>query len=187
MDPKVLPWAVAIFSLVVGAIPVKNRWNPGFLPVGTVKFLLELLKGVIPVFFLTQTGAELIEKLLNIQYSPHSSFLSWLAGLLVVIGQCYSPFVKKKEEKGLSTGLGVAMILAPWSAVSGIMGFMIGTLYFGKVPLASLLGILTAVMACLVLYPFSSNLWFGAITVFIITLRYEPEIDEILGKREKNI
>ena len=78
-----------------GNIGATNAMRTLGKPLGTLVFLLDTLKGWLPVFLAHQ------------QASPSE----WLvgAGLAAVLGHIYSPFVRFKGGKGVATALGVLL------------------------------------------------------------------------------
>ncbi len=85
--------------------------NPGFNNVlrfskwrAVVTLLGDLGKGYAAVSLIGQPGGNL--------------GLGWACGFAVVVGHCYSPFLKFKGGKGVATSAGVMLVLYPvWAAI----------------------------------------------------------------------
>ena len=50
----------------------------------------------------------------------------WAVGAAAVVGHCFSPWMKLRGGKGVATGLGVLLVLAPGSALVGLLTFALG-------------------------------------------------------------
>ncbi len=75
-------------------------WSAGILV-----FLIDVLKAAIPVWGFVKLG-----------YEP--LFVS-IIGIAIVIGHCFSVFLKFKGGKGVASSFGVLLILVPWGALVG--------------------------------------------------------------------
>jgi glycerol-3-phosphate acyltransferase PlsY len=163
----------------------------GFWPGGFFTFLLDYLKGAVPVFI--------------VSFGPFQSWWQtqvasnwgadeigintiWMTGLAAVLGHCFSPWVRFKGGKGVATGLGVITVLAPLSALIGVLGFLFCFFKTRVSSLSSVTGLLLAAIAYLVSKPTTSygpHLWVGAALIFLILYRHESNIDALLDGRER--
>ena len=107
-----IPFAVLAMQGTGIDILTVGSGNPGFnnvLRVSKGRALLTLIgdlgKGFLAVWLSRQPGDPI--------------WMGWLFGFAVVLGHCYSPFLKFKGGKGIATSAGVMLVLYPaWAAVS---------------------------------------------------------------------
>lgn len=163
----------------------------GFWPAGFFTFLLDALKGAIATALATPAGLRLWTLALSRFESadpPEFQFgqtVIWLCGLFAVLGHCFSPWLRFKGGKGVATGLGVACVLSPLSALAGIIAF--ATAYsLNKISsLASIAGLLMAATCYVMLNPAGIHAIAGVALLFVILMRLEKNIDALLENREK--
>jgi glycerol-3-phosphate acyltransferase PlsY len=142
----------------------------GFWPAGFFTFLLDLLKGAAPVAI----------ALYKYPLGDALSFPVWMVGLCAVLGHCYSPWLHFRGGKGVATGFGVWLVLAPIPALIGIIAFSIVFSYLRIAAVASLSGTLSALIALLVLAPIGAFAGPAAALAFVILIRHESNLDELL-------
>lgn len=92
--------------------------------VGVAVTLIDMAKGALPVWLMKM-------------YDPESV---WLAAVLVaaVLGHCYPVWLRFQGGKGVATGLGVFMVLAPVSALAAIAVWVVILVIWRWVSLASM-------------------------------------------------
>lgn len=91
-----------------------------------VVLFLDALKGFIPVFLISTT------------YKSGSDIIPALVGLAAILGHTYTIFLKFKGGKGVATGLGVFLSLAPISTISCIVFFIVILFMFNYISLGSI-------------------------------------------------
>ncbi len=79
-------------------------WYAGFLV-----FVLDFIKGYLPLWALTRF------------YPATTPWLLTGAGLTLVMGHCFSPYLKFKGGKGVATSLGCLAFFVPQGALAGII------------------------------------------------------------------
>lgn len=156
----------------------------GFWPAGFMTFALDVLKGIFPVFLAMPGGLALWAGVLGAEVPPYSFALAWAVGLFAVLGHCFSPWLRFRGGKGVATGFGVIIMLSPWAALGGIAAFAVAFLSKRIGSLASLSGLATAAILHLVLNPGGAYLAIGAVLIFVILIKHEPNIDALLQNRE---
>jgi glycerol-3-phosphate acyltransferase PlsY len=125
------------------------------IPVGA----FDALKGAIPVLvFAPAAGATPLEAV--------------LFGVAAVSGHVFSVFVKFRGGKGVATGAGVVLGLAPWAFLVGLVTWMTVTRWSGFVSLGSIIAALVLPPAVYLLHPeHRPLLWvFGVLSASIIVL-----------------
>ena len=147
------------------AARVLGKW--GFISV----FLLDALKGFLPVF-------------ISLHYYGQT-MITLIVAAVVVLGHTYTVFVGFKGGKGVATGAGVFLALAPAEIGIGLVVFIIVFLATKMVSAGSILASITLLIAvCLM-----SN-WFAlkvltAVIVFFVIFKHRSNIVRII-KGEEN-
>lgn len=147
------------------AARVLGKW--GFISV----FLLDALKGFLPVF-------------ISLHYYGQA-MITLIVAAVVVLGHTYTVFLGFKGGKGVATGAGVFLALAPAEIGIGLVVFIIVFLATKMVSAGSILASITLLIAvCLM-----SN-WFAlkvltAVIVFFVIFKHRSNIVRII-KGEEN-
>ncbi len=123
-----------------------------------------------------------------------ASLPGWLGGgpawqapgaLLAVVGNCWSPFLRLTGGKGVATGLGAFLALAPWGVVPSAVVWVALAASFRYVSLASVLGCLgLPVGVALLGYPWPSAVSAAAVAA-IITWRHRENIERLTRGTER--
>lgn len=92
--------------------------------VGASVTLVDIAKGAIPVWLMQR-------------YNPSSVWVS-AAMLAVVIGHCYPVWLKFRGGKGVATGIGAFLVIAPLSTLAAFGLWIVVLLVFRWVGLASM-------------------------------------------------
>jgi glycerol-3-phosphate acyltransferase PlsY len=140
---------------------------------GASTLALDALKGMIVLFVAHFMGA------------PES--VLWGVAVLAVVGHCYSPFLNFEGGKGVATGLGVLLVMAPLAVLAGVIGWFI----VGKVLKISSLASLVGLGATLMSYPFvypatnpTASMTPLFIIAFVIVYKHIPNIVRMIKKEE---
>src|SRR5262245_66095978 len=102
-----------------GATGATNVSRKAGKAAGLVTLLLDLSKGYTAVFLASQLDPEI---------AP------W-AGLMAIIGHCFPVWLGFRAGKGVATGLGVFLAIAPWEVIGGVSIF---ALFFWRTRYVSL-------------------------------------------------
>ncbi|MDD3244386.1 MAG: glycerol-3-phosphate 1-O-acyltransferase PlsY [Eubacteriales bacterium] len=105
---------------------------------GLLNLFLDALKGAIPV---------LIARLVLPEGLCRELAMA-LAGLAVIVGHNFSPYMKFKGGKGVATSLGVITAIVPWLGAAGLGVAVLCVLLTGYVSVGSLVGTLAVTVAC---------------------------------------
>lgn len=157
----------------------------GFWPAGFLTFLLDFLKGAIPVFLVVQPESQESIRALFGAANPFSESTPWLCGLFAVVGHCFSPWLKFRGGKGVATGFGALLALSPMAALAGLIGFGLTFASSRIGSLSSLAGLLAASIAQVVFFPIGAHLLPGAVMVFVILIRHEQNIEALIKGQER--
>lgn len=139
---------------------------------GLITLLLDACKGA--------TGA-----LLGFAITPESAPLVALAS---IIGHCYSPFLKFRGGKGVATGLGAFLVLAPIESLLAVGVFALTLLVTRYVALASIAAA-TSLPLIISTVRFEEPLLLAAavISALLITWRHEGNIRRLLAGNEHRL
>ena len=209
---RVLPGIIFLIAFALGSVPIglivarifkvkdltrKGSGNigatnvsrvVGVWPAGVITLVLDVAKGVFAVLLAMPMGIQFLQVLVGSADSGTvelSHTTPWLAGLFVVLGHCYSPWLQFKGGKGVATGLGAFLVLSPLSALFGVIGFIITFLSKRIVSLASIAGVVVLAITYLIFNVVTVNLLPGAMMLLIVLIRHEANIDALLENREQ--
>jgi len=190
---QLLPWILA--SYLLGAIPTSylvvrlvkgqdlRRLGSGNLgatnlyrtlgwryaiPVG----LFDLLKGMVPVVvFGPRAGGEPLVPL--------------LLGIAALLGHVFSVFVKFRGGKGVATGAGIVLGLAPWAFLAAFAVWAVVVAATGYVSLGSMLAAILLPPAVYLLHPERRDLvWLFALIAALIVFFHRANIKRLAAGTE---
>jgi len=138
------------------------------VPVG----LFDMAKGAIPVLaFGPLAGAGPLTPL--------------VLGVAAVFGHVYSVFVRFKGGKGVATGAGVVLGLAPWAFLVALAVWLVTVRVTGFVSLGSILGAAALPPAVWLLHPERRPLtWLFALLALLIIALHHANIRRLLAGTE---
>ena len=137
---------------------------------GTLTLIADVAKGFLPVFLAMQLGASLAATI--------------LVGMAAFLGHLFPIFLKFKGGKGVATGLGVFLALAPMATLVLVALFGVAVLTSRLVSLSS---ILTALAAPIVFWLFAYRPLVVGMAAFIalaITWRHQSNIRRMMNGSE---
>ncbi len=147
------------------AARVLGKW--GFISV----FVLDALKGFIPVFISL--------------YFYGQTIITLVTAAVVVLGHTYTVFLGFKGGKGVATGAGVFLALAPVEIGIGLIVFIIVFLATKMVSAGSILGSLTLLIAVCAMSDWFALKVLTAVIVFFVIFKHRSNIVRII-KGEEN-
>ncbi|MDE7314671.1 MAG: glycerol-3-phosphate 1-O-acyltransferase PlsY [Mucispirillum sp.] len=147
------------------AARVLGKW--GFISV----FVLDALKGFIPVFISL--------------YFYGQTMITLVTAAVVVLGHTYTVFLGFKGGKGVATGAGVFLALAPVEIGIGLIIFIIVFLATRMVSAGSILGSLALLIAVCALSDWFALKVLTAVIVFFVIFKHRSNIVRIV-KGEEN-
>ena len=156
----------AVGSGNIGATNVARAAGRG---AAIVTLALDAAKGFIPAVLADSAG-----------------FPAWTpaaCGVAAVVGHCFPVWLRLRGGKGVATGLGVALALAPWAALCGAAVWLV---LYGLLRISSV-GSLAGVAAALLFAALTSSRWsiaaMGAIAA-IVVLRHRANLRRLLRHEE---
>ena len=147
------------------AARVLGKW--GFISV----FLLDAFKGFLPVFISLQNYGQ--------------TMITLIVAAVVVLGHTYTVFLGFKGGKGVATGAGVFLALAPVEIGIGLVVFLVVFLATKMVSAGSILASITLLIAVCVLSSWFALKVLTAIIVFFVIFKHRSNIVRII-KGEEN-
>lgn len=138
------------------------------VPVG----LFDMLKGAFPVlvFGPRAGGGELVPLLL---------------GVTAVIGHVFSVFIGMRGGKGVATGAGVVLGLAPWAFLAALITWAVLVRLTGYVSLGSVVAAVVMPVALYLVYPERRQLlWLFVALAGLIVLLHRGNIRRLLAGTE---
>ena len=132
--------------------------------------LLDALKGFLPAFFASK--------------SADSSFLGAACGVAAVIGHCFPVWLRFHGGKGVATGLGVALALAPLAALCGAAVWALAYAIARISSVGSLAGSLAALLVAGATASRQALLAIAAI-VCLVAIRHRANVRRLLSHEER--
>src|SRR5215468_10214774 len=117
---------------------------------GVATLALDALKGAAAVLVARWLTGE-----------PGTSWVVAAAAALAVVGHCYPVWLKFKGGKGVATGLGVFLAIAPWAALAALAVFIVVVWRTRYVSLGSIIA-----AAFLPLWVFLTHTWIEPVADF---------------------
>ena len=159
----------AIGSGNIGATNVARDAGRG---AAVATLLLDALKGLLPVLLAAHlTG-------------PEGGLVPTACAIAAVLGHCFPVWLRLRGGKGVATGLGVALGLAPIAAAAGGVTWLVLYAALKISSIASLAGVAVALAVAAVWGPSAAVLALGVIAV-IILLRHQENLRRLLRREEK--
>ena len=116
--------------------------------------------------------------------------VQWLVGIMVVLGHCYSPFLKFEGGKGVATGMGVLLVMLPIETIIGIIVWASVAKTIKISSLASLSGLAAVIIASYIIHPKLPEVDSHApllLLAFIIFYKHIPNILRLIKGEEKRV
>ena len=178
-----IPWGLLLIktfkgidfrTIGSGNIGATNAIRAGGLTLGVITFILDSAKGFLPT-------------ILAIKYTGNLN-LSFLIGFTAVLGHMFTPYLKFKGGKGVATGIGVLIAIAPKSLLVGTLIWLVILFTFRYVSLASISGAFGVAVTMPLFYPHQIFLIvLGFILFGLILIRHKSNIKRILAGTEPKV
>lgn len=153
----------------VGATNAFRAMGPA---AGITVLLLDVLKGFIAVILAAAVGGP---------------WLVVTAGIVVIFGHTFSVFVNYRGGKGVATGAGTFLAIAPWAVLWAVLIFILALLLFRYVSVGSIMAA-ASIPIFLVLYqkPWSFVLY-GLIAAAFVIYKHKTNINRLKKGTEPKI
>ncbi len=153
-----------------GNIGATNLYRTAGKKLGVITLLGDIIKGVIPV--LIARGA------------LDSPFWIGAVALAAFLGHVFPVFLKFKGGKGIATGLGVFLSLAPLPALLSLLVFGAVVYRWRYISLGSLAATAAFPILLALFSPQMIYIPFALIIGILIFYRHRENIDRLLGQKE---
>jgi glycerol-3-phosphate acyltransferase PlsY len=163
-----------------GNIGATNVLRSGGKGLGAATFLLDVAKGALAVAL----GAYLAPMLLP-NWPVRN--VEALAALCAVLGHIFTVWLRFKGGKGVATGFGVFLVIAPWAALSAIGLFAVVFAISRYVSLASILGAASFPVFAWFFVQGDKPAFFVAVQIFVVGLvivKHHANIGRLLSGTE---
>jgi glycerol-3-phosphate acyltransferase PlsY len=157
-----------------GNIGMTNVWRVAGAKWGILTLVLDIAKGALAVAIARH-------------FDPDDQLLIVMSGLVALVGNVFSVFLKFKGGKGIGISVGVFFSLLWMPSTAGLIVFLIALAIGRMISIGSLLGVTT--MAGLTLYIHGMD-WYTALALFatvMIWWTHRQNIQRILNGTENRI
>lgn len=146
---------------------------------GLMVLILDAGKGMIGVYLGQQAGL--------IMAPEYQIYLMIVGGLLALVGHSCSIFLHFKGGKGVATGLGIILFLAPWET---LIVFAVWAVIVGLTRIVSLGSIVAAILVPITMYFFAEPMpvtIFGLVAAILVVVRHKDNIIRLLQGKELKV
>ena len=166
---------VDVRTIGSGNIGATNAARAGGRAMGVAVFVLDVVKAVLPIL--------LAQAVLT---GPSASFWVMTTAIAAFAGHVFPVWLGFRGGKGVATGFGIFVVLAPWAALAGLASWVVAYLTVRISSVGSLAG--TAVCAAgafLTHGPGSPIAWAGLAVAAMIFWRRQENIGRLLRGEER--
>ena len=112
---------------------------------------------------------------------------SAVAAVAAIVGNCWSVYLRFRGGKGVATGLGAFLYVAPWATAPAALVWLVTAITFRYVSLASLMAALCVPLGALALgYPRESVVA-CAVGAAIVVYRHRDNVGRLLSGTERRL
>jgi glycerol-3-phosphate acyltransferase PlsY len=149
-----------------------NLTRIGGRKVGALTFVLDFLKGLVPVL-----AAQL--------YFPLDPAPAHLAALLAVTGHCYSVFLLFRGGRGVATFAGALLPLAPASMLCALTAWLVTFHSFRVTSLAAMVALAVLMCALLAMGAGPNLLVVASLCCLMVMRRHRSNLQNLLEEQER--
>ncbi len=161
-----------------GNIGATNAARAGGKLVGVAVLVLDVLKAVVPV---------LLARLL-LSGSPVADRWVMAVAVAAFVGHLFPVWLRFRGGKGVATGLGIFLVLAPWAALAGMAAYAVLYATTRISSLGSLAGTAVCCAGTFVAHGVRSPIpWAGLAISLLVVLRHRENIRRLLRGEEKRM
>lgn len=160
----------AIGSGNIGATNVARAAGRG---AAVATLILDAVKGLAPALIATRFAAD-----------SGPSWLGPACGVAAVLGHCFPVWLRFRGGKGVATGLGVALALAPWAALAGAAAWLLCWKVLRVSSVGSLAGVVASLVCAALTAPGPATWALAAISALIV-LRHRSNLERLLRRQER--
>ncbi|MGH7311724.1 MAG: glycerol-3-phosphate 1-O-acyltransferase PlsY [Candidatus Rokuibacteriota bacterium] len=112
---------------------------------------------------------------------------SAVAAVAAILGNCWSVYLRFRGGKGVATGLGAFLHVAPWATAPAALVWLVTAITFRYVSLASLMAALCVPIGALVLGYARESVAACAVAAAIVVYRHRDNIGRLLAGTERRL
>lgn len=143
---------------------------------GIMTLLADIAKGFLPMYIVGHLLSDI----------PDRNIMIGLCGAATVMGHMFPVYLRFKGGKGVATGLGVFLYLAPSAVLFCLAAFAATLAVSGFVSLASLLGSLSVLPVLWYLQEADWKIFLAFFVVLMIWIKHHQNIGRLLNGTEKS-
>jgi len=132
---------------------------------GLLTFLIDFLKGAIPLWFSLQSGLDARQVT--------------LVGVSLVLGHCFSPFLRFRGGKGVATSLGCMAVAEPTCAGISLITYLTTVIFSKTSAIGSLAGVLACLFYCVISFKSMEYLSLVLGLCAIIVIRHQENLKRL--------
>jgi len=172
-------WAgVDVRRVGSGNIGATNAARAGGKALGGVVLVLDVLKAVVPVLVARRLLAD----------SPHADLWVTLVAVVAFVGHLFPVWLRFRGGKGVATGLGVFLVLAPWAALAGLLAYAVLYAITRISSLGSLAGTAVCCLGAFAWHGLRSPIpWAGLAISLLVVWRHRENIRRLVRGEERNM
>jgi glycerol-3-phosphate acyltransferase PlsY len=161
-----------------GNIGATNVARAGGKKVGIAVLLLDALKAIVPIL--------VARSLLGGR--PAAELWTVLVALAAFVGHLFPVWLGFKGGKGVATGLGIFLVLAPWAAIAGVVTYLAAYGATRISSVGSLAGTAVCALGTFVVHGWTSPVsWAGLALAVLILVRHRENISRLVRGEEKRM
>ena len=124
--------------------------------------------------------------ILVLKFTGYDDNMLWSVGFFVVLGHCFSAYLRLDGGKGVASGAGVMAVLLIFELIIGLVAWFVVAKLFKISSLASLVALVSFLIASFILhYEMSINTHAPILFIcFIIVYKHLPNIKRLIFKEE---
>jgi glycerol-3-phosphate acyltransferase PlsY len=181
-----IPFGVVLSRLFVGVdvrtvgsgnIGATNVARAGGRKLGVAVLLLDAAKAVLPILLARALLAG----------TPHGEGWTLAVALAAFVGHLFPVWLGFRGGKGVATGLGIFVVLSPWSAVAGLVTYGLAYAATRISSVGSLLGTAACAVTTFVVYGWSPPAWTGLALAALIFLRHRENLRRLIRGEERRM
>jgi len=178
-----IPFGLVLSKLLLGVdvrqvgsgnIGATNAARAGGRWMGVAVLLLDALKAAVPVL--------VTQRLLG--SGPRGELWVMAVSVAAFLGHLYPVWLHFKGGKGVATGFGIFLVLAPWTALAGLATWVGIYLTTRVSSVGSLAGTLVSVLSAFYVLGPTPIAWAGAMVGALIWWRHRENIRRLLSGEE---
>ncbi len=161
-----------------GNIGATNVARAGGKKVGIAVLVLDAVKAIVPIL-----AARAL-----LGGRPGAELWTVLVALAAFLGHLFPVWLGFKGGKGVATGLGIFLVLAPWAAIAGVVTYLAAYGATRISSVGSLAGTAVCALGTFVLHGWTSPVsWAGLALAALILVRHRENIFRLVRGEEKRM